>query len=176
MARIIRLTEGDLSRIVKRVIREEKHEKDCKSEKAKEALHKILKPSEIEFLKQKFEDEGKEGFKDEVVAAVKDVKSDHKGELAEEDKENMSDDELKMRSIIHKLMQKGTALAALGILPAAMMGAPALAVGLGIASLIGMTMKDSAFWKRGGHHYDAQNKAERKRMEENYRRNYRRRY
>ena len=184
MKRIIRLTESDLTRIVKRVIREEETTKEEKTEEAKELLNDILKPSEIEFLKQKFEEEGKEGFKDEVVVAIEDVKSAEDGELSEEDTEDMSDDEYKLRSIIHKIMERGTGLAALGILPAAMMGAPAVAGGLGIAALVGMISKDAAFWKRGGsdkyqtgHHYGAQRKHERESMEESYRRKqYRKRH
>lgn len=177
MAKIIKLTESDLARIVKRVIREEKSTEESKKNKAKEALHKILKPSEIEFLKQKLEDEGKQGFKDEVVAAVKDIESDKKGELSEEDKSDMSEDEFKLRSIVNKIIKKGTVIAGLGIVPAAMfLGGPA-AIAMGITALLGVIFKDAAFAKRGGHHYAAQDRAERKNVKESYRqRQYRRRY
>ena len=182
MKKIIKLTESDLARIVKRVIREEESAKEEKVEMAKEVISDILKPSEIEFLKQKFEEEGKEGFKDEVVAAVKDVESVNNGELSEDDMGNMSEDEYKMRSIIHKIMQRAPVIAGLGIVPAAMfLGAPA-AVGLGVASLLGMIFKDAALWKIGGHdkyqtghHYRAQDRAEKEMMKENYRKKINRR-
>lgn len=178
MAKVMKLTERDISRIVRRVIKEENEAGESnKTEMAKEALKDILKPSELRFLQQKFQEEGKEGFKDEVVAAVEDVKASENGELSEEDMGGMSDDEFKLRSIIHKIINNGSVLALAGILPAAMMGAPAAAVGLGIASLVGMTLKDAAFWKRGGydkyqtgHHYGVQNRGERETMRENYRR------
>lgn len=173
MKKIIRLTEGDLSRIVKRVIREEEEDKE---QKTKEALNNILKPSEIEFLKQKFEEEGKQGFKHEVAAAVKDIKSDQEGELSEEDKLDMSEDEFKLRSIVDKIIKKSTVLAGLGIVPAAMfLGGPA-AVAMGVTALVGVLFKDAAFWKRGGHHYDAQARSEKESLKERYMRNHRRRY
>ena len=183
MKKIIRLTENDLTRIVKRVIKEEEMAQEEKVEAAKEAISDILNPSEIEFLKQKFQEDGKEGFKDEVVAAVKDVKGAESGELSEEDMGNMSEDEYKLRSIVHKIIKKGSVLAMAGVVPAMMfVGGPA-AIGLGIAALLGMTLKDAAFYKRGGydkfktgHNYSAQDRAEKEmNMKENYRRNYRRR-
>ena len=177
MAKIIKLTEGDLSRIVKRVIREEESDKEEKIEMAKEALSDILNSNELNFLKQKIEDEGKEEFKHEVVAAVKDVKSNEDGELSEEEMDSMSEDEYKLRSIIHKIMEKATVLSGIGIVPAAMFAGAPTAVGLGIASLLGVIFKDAAFWKRGGHHYDEQERSKRESMKESYKkRQYRRRY
>jgi hypothetical protein len=183
MKKIVRLNESDLVNIVKRVITEEEMAQEEKVEAAKDAISDILNSSEIEFLKQKFQEDGKEGFKDEVVAAVKDVKGAESGELSEEDMGNMSEDEYKLRSIIHKIIKKGSVLAMAGVVPAMMfVGGPA-ALGLGIAALLGMTLKDSAFYKRGGydkfktgHNYSDQDRAEKEmNMKENYRRNYRRR-
>ena len=182
MGRIIRLTESDLARIVKRVITEEEMAQEDKVEAAKDALSDILSPNEMKFLKQKFQEDGKEGFKDEVVAAVKDVKGAESGELSEEDMGDMSEDEHKLRSIVHKIINKGSLLAMAGVVPAMMFVGGPTAIGLGIAALLGMTLKDASFWKRGGydkfktgHHYDAQSKAEKEMMKENYRRKLNRR-
>ena len=39
-----------------------------------------------------------------------------------------------------------------------MAGAPFVALGLGIASLVGCVSKDAAWWKSNGHNYDLQDK------------------
>jgi len=48
----------------------------------------------------------------------------------------------------------------LATLPAAMFISGGLGVALGITSLVGLTFKDAAFWKSGGHHYKEQDKFE----------------
>lgn len=148
MKRVIRLTESDLNRIVRRVIKESEmdSEMNISPEDAKMALNKILNRSEIEFLKNHFESQGKQGFKMDVKNAVQDIESG--GELFEE--EDMDEDEYKLRDIVNKIIKRGGSLAALGIVPAAMFAGPAAGVALGISSLVAMLLKDSAFWKKGG--------------------------
>lgn len=119
------------------------NEMEDKQEKAVEVLKDILKPSEIEFLKNEYEMLGKEGLADEVVDVIE---KDEEGELTEE----MSEREYKLRNIINKIIKKGTAIAGLGIVPAAMFASGGLALGLGIASLAGVLLKDAAFWNSKG--------------------------
>lgn len=152
MKKIIRLTESDLARIIRRTINEMDMDSDANksSEDVEMALNQILTNNEIEFLKNHFESEGKQGFKMDVTNAVKDVKGER--ELHEEDE--MSDDEYKLRNIVNKIIKKGTALAGLGIIPAAMFSGGSAALALGITSLVGLLLKDSAFWRKdGGIHY-----------------------
>jgi hypothetical protein len=70
----------------------------------------------------------------------------------------MSQSELKLRQILDKVIMRGALSSLAGIIPAAMMGHPGLAVGLGIAALAGTALKDAAWWKKNGHHYGAQGK------------------
>lgn len=148
MKRIIRLTESDLKRIVRRVIKESEmnSEVDISPDDAKMALNKILDRDEIEFLKNHFESQGKQGFKMDVKNAIQNIEGGD--ELYEE--EDMDEDEYKLRDIVNKIIKKGGSLAALGVIPAAMLAGPAAGVALGITSLVAMLFKDSAFWKKGG--------------------------
>jgi hypothetical protein len=149
MKKIVRLTESDLIKLVKRVVKEsEGGEMDSKKEKAVEVIQDILKPSEIEFLKKEFQNLGKEGLKDEVEYVMS---VDESGELGEE--EEMSEKEYKLRHIVNKLIKKGGVLAALGIVPAAMFLGGGAAVGLGVAALVSTLAGDSAFFGKKGLHY-----------------------
>ena len=68
-----RLDEREIFNRYKAEVKAAAMAQEEKVEAAKDAISDILNSSEIEFLKQKFQEDGKEGFKDEVVAAVKDV-------------------------------------------------------------------------------------------------------
>ena len=70
----------------------------------------------------------------------------------------MSQREIKLRKILDKIITKGAIASLVGIIPAAMAGAPFLALGLGIAAMVGHDTKDAAWWAKGGHHYGAQDK------------------
>ena len=102
-----------------------------------------LSPDELETLVDFYNEEGKEALADQLF-------------LVKE--EAMSAKELKVRKIIDKIIKKGAVASLIGILPAAMAGAPMLALGLGIAALAGTTIKDAAWWKVKGHHHAAQAK------------------
>ena len=168
---IMKITLTELRQLVKNVIKEEmaKVEKEgyskmkkeayskmkmegemegedemSKEEKAVEVLDRILKPSEIEFLKKQYKELGKSGFKDEVNALMN---------LNEEEEEEMTEDEFKLRNIVNKIIKKGTVLSAIGIVPAAIFSGGTAAVGLGIATLVGTLLKDAAFWTKKGVDY-----------------------
>ena len=158
MKKIVRLTENDLTKLVKRVIKESAEEN--KKEKVVDTIKNILTPSEIEFLKKEYLSLGKEDFKHEVDY----VMNDNETELGEErwgymedlsTHGELSDKEYKLRHIVNKIIKRGGTLAMLGVLPAAMFVGGGAAVGLGIASLVSFLFKDAAFWNRkGGIHSD----------------------
>jgi len=78
----------------------------------------------------------------------------------------MSEEEYKFRKILHKIIQY-TALGSLALaLPVGAVVSAGLGVSLGIGSLIAMTLKDAAFFKKDGHHYKAQNKMDREDLDE----------
>jgi hypothetical protein len=70
----------------------------------------------------------------------------------------MSQKEIKLRQILDKIINKGSLGSLAGVLPAAMSGHPGLALGLGVAAMVGAFSKDAAWWKSGGHNYGAQSK------------------
>lgn len=115
-----------------------------KEEKAIETLERILKPSEIEFLKKQYKELGKSGLKDEVNTLMN---------LNEEEEDEMSEDEFKLRNIVNKIIKKGAVLSTIGIVPAAMFVGGTAAVGLGIAALAGTLLKDAAFFNKKGVDY-----------------------
>lgn len=159
MKKVIRLTENDLTRIVKRVINEmETPSESNKSPKEVErALSKFLNNDEIEFLKNHYEEQGKEGFKTDVKNAVKDINGET--ELYEED--DMSEEEFKLRDIINKIIKRGSGLAAIGVIPAAMFVSGSAGLALGITALVGLLIKDSAFWNKDGDiHYKELNRSD----------------
>lgn len=156
MKKVIKLTENDLMRIVKRVINENMESKiesnvEDNKEEAKDVIKQILTPDEIEFLGKLYQEEGERNFKQDIKQAAEDVKSMETGDLTEEEFDNMSDEEYKLRSIVDKIITKGSVIAALGIVPAAMFVSGGAAAGLGVAAFLGMLFKDAAWWKRGGY-------------------------
>jgi hypothetical protein len=134
-----------------------------------------LSPEEQELLKSFIEsnpDQFKEIVKQEV-AQEKDEKEMEGGEseMMEDDEIGMNDQEFQVRRIIHKIVNYVSVGSALSIVPAAMFISGGVALGLGVTALVGTTMKDAAFWKRGGkytdHHYKAQEKSDMMDMKEN---------
>ena len=114
-------------------------------------LTNILNPSEIDFLTDELSTLGKEGLKDEVNSVM-----DGDGELSEE----MDEKEYKIRHIINKIIKRGGGLAALGIVPAAMFVSGGAALGLGVAAIASLLLKDSAFWSKDGIHRDELKKSD----------------
>lgn len=112
-------------------------------EVAADAMIDALTPEEVEFLADYYAEEGRDAVADQLMNLEEDT---------------MSPKELKFRKIVDKAISYGGIGSLIGILPAAMAGAPALAVALGIASLAGCALKDAAWWKTQGHHYKAQQK------------------
>jgi len=132
------------------------------AEKAENFLRQHLNASEVQELAKYIKSlpNGLEDFSDKAE------------EIADTDinEAEMSDQEFKVRSIIHKLIEKGTIASIAGVVPAMMSGYPFLALGLGIMSLSGGALKDAAWWKRkgydkyqSGHHYGAQSRNEKNR-------------
>jgi hypothetical protein len=127
---------------------------DDLDEDEKEDLENFIRSVSPEELKSIIEDEFES--------------ADEMGEITEEEKEDigMSEEEYKFRKILHKII-KYTALGSLALaLPVGAVVSAGLGVSLGIGSLIAMTLKDAAFFKKDGHHYKAQNKMDREDLDE----------
>lgn len=111
-------------------------------------LQDVLSPEELSFLSQAYTKGGKEM----VASAIEDVSNkgvneDANTEPPAEGEFGMSRNEIKLRQILDKIILRGALGSLAGILPAAMMGHPFLALGLGVASLVGCGLKDAAWWK-----------------------------
>ena len=111
-------------------------------------LQDVLSPEELSFLSQAYTKGGKEM----VASALEDssnkgVNEDANTEPPAEGEFGMSRNEIKLRQILDKIILRGALGSLAGILPAAMMGHPFLAIGLGVASLVGCGLKDAAWWK-----------------------------
>ena len=129
------------------------------TEAAKEIADEIkdvLSPEEIEFLKQTYSKGGKEVVAKAIEKTVKEGLSE--AEPPSQGEFGMSQNEIKLRQIIDKIIKGGALAAAAGIIPAAIAASPAVAIGLGIAALTGVIAKDAAWWKKGSHQYKAQDK------------------
>ena len=190
MARIIRLTERDLTRLVKRIIKENEESWSDDSfdmegdsdfskmdlETAKEELKNTISPSDIRFLSDLMRREGKDELEDMLINTLSQIEGDNEDDFEEEEEVNMLEDfekkygmsekEMKLRGILDKIVQNTTLIAALGIVPAAMFISGGAALAAGIISMLGVTLKDSAFFKRGGydkyqsgHNYKASDKS-----------------
>ena len=137
--------------------------------KAKEKT-KSLSDEEHEVLKNFIEDKGPNIFlnlvKQEVAAAQGEGEMTEDEEMGSESdaklgdgKEkvstdlSMSENERQVRAIIDRIINYSTVGSALGIVPAAMFVSGGVALGLGITSIVGLLLKDSAWWdtKKGGH-------------------------
>ena len=129
-------------------------------------LQDVLSPEELNFLAQAY----KKGGKEMVASAIEgtsneSVNEDSNTEPPVEGEFGMSRNEIKLRQILDKVIKTGALGSLAGLLPAAMMGHPFLALGLGVASLVGCGLKDAAWWKGKAtngeeypHHHGAQNK------------------
>ena len=182
MKRIIRLTESDLTRIVKRIIKEneedwvsqsEDMESDVDFEKmdletAKEELQDTISSSEMRFLSDLMR---RGELEDMLMDVIPQMEGDYEeiDEMMYEDFEKeygMGETEMKLRGILDKIVQNTTLISGLGIVPAAMFIGGGTALIAGIISMLGVTLKDSAFFKKGGYdkyktgfHYKAADKS-----------------
>jgi hypothetical protein len=118
-------------------------------------MQSTLTDNEVAFLKMLYKEEGKEAFANAISAVEGTVKE---GEVPANGDFGMSQKEIKLRQILDKIINKGSLGSLAGVLPAAMSGHPGLALGLGVAAMVGAFSKDAAWWKSGGHNYGAQSK------------------
>ena len=173
MRKIIKLTESDLTRIVRRVIKENEEEWISQSEdmesdadfskmeleqSSKEATEQ-LSPEEQDMLRDFIESNGIESLQSIVKDSLESV-------LTEEDENEMGDTEYEIRSIIDKIIGYSSVGAALAIVPAAMFISGGIAAALGVYALASNTLRDAAWWKRkgydkyqSGHHYGKSDKS-----------------
>ena len=170
MKRIVRLTEKDLSRIVRRVIRENEEEwidqsMDMEGESdfskmdlkqsAKNATRKLT-DEEKDILRDFIENNGMEEFQNIIEDQLESVISE----------DEMSDNEYRVREIIDKIIGYSSVISGLAIVPAAMAIGAGAALALGVYSLASNTLRDAAWFKRGGkfkdHHYGPGDKSRRK--------------
>ena len=105
-------------------------------------MMEVITPEEAQFLADYYNKKGKEAVAEKIA------------EVGEIEEDSMSPEEFKFRSILDKIISKGSIGAMLAVIPVAMAGAPFVAMGLGIAALAGCTLKDAAWWSREGHHYE----------------------
>jgi hypothetical protein len=188
MKRTIRLTESELINLVKRIIKEDEEQWMADSqemegesdftkmdlETAKEELQHTISPSEMRFLSDLMKRKGKDELEDMLMDVVSQMEEEDANysevdEMMYEDFEKqygMSETEMKLRGILDKIVQNTSLIAGLGIVPAAMFIGGGAALVAGIVSLLGVTLKDSAFFKRGGYdkyktgfHYKAADKS-----------------
>jgi hypothetical protein len=110
-------------------------------------MMEVITPDEAQFLVDYYNKKGKEAVAEKI------------GEVKEIEESTMSAEEVKFRTILDKIITKGTIASMLAVIPAAMAGAPFVAMGLGIAALAGCALKDAAWWKKEGHHYEESDKA-----------------
>jgi hypothetical protein len=119
----------------------------------------VLSPDEIEFLKSTYHKRGKEMVANAISSELNESIYENTPVPPSEGEFGMSQDEIKLRQIIDKLIKPGAVTSFFATIPAMMSGHPWLALGLGIASLAGVTLKDYAWWSRKeGHNYKAQDK------------------
>jgi hypothetical protein len=124
------------------------------AEKVADKIEDVLSTDELNFLKQAYVKGGKEMIANALSKSI----NEGLPEPPAEGEFGMSQNEIKLRQILDKLIMRGALGSLAGIIPAAMMGHPSLAIGLGIAALTGSFFKDAAWWKKNSHHYGAQNK------------------
>jgi len=104
----------------------------------------MLSPEEKNILANYIQTHGEKS----IVNIVKNELSGGEGEFNEE----MDEKEFKIRTIIDKIINKTVAASAIGIVPAAMFISGGVGVALGITALVGLTLKDAAWWGGKGPH------------------------
>jgi len=168
MKKIIRLTESDLTRIVRRVIKENEEEwidqsQDMEGEsdfsrmelekkalKQAEKAVNILSDDEKDFLITYLNSVDASDFQDLVIDEIENMGV---GAITEEEKDDlgMSEDEYQVRKIIDKVISRVTVISMLSVVPAAMFISGGVAVALGVTSLATMLLKDVAWWNPKGY-------------------------
>lgn len=168
MKRIIRLTENDLARIVRRIIKENEEDwiassedMDFESDYSKIELEKkifedaedatnSLNEEEMEILYDFLSTVDAEDF---LELVEEQIKNSSMGPITEDEKDDlgMSDKEYQVRTIIDKVIRGTSGIAALGILPAAMFVGAGVAVALGVTAMATMLLKDVAWWRPKGY-------------------------
>ena len=168
MKRIIRLTENDLARIVRRIIKENEEdwissssEMDLESDYSKVELEKMaleqaedatnsLSEEEMEILNNFIRSVSPEEFTELIEDEINNLGL---GPITEDEKEDlgMSKEEYQVRTIIDKVIRGTSGIAALGILPAAMFVGAGVAIALGVTAMTTMLLKDVAWWRPKGY-------------------------
>jgi hypothetical protein len=119
----------------------------------------MLSPEEQEFLKNYIEMNGEK----HLMSLVKHEIHGMKSEVSEEDENisgtEMSDKEYNVRTILDKIINRVGGLAMIGTVPAAMFISGGVGAALGVTALAAMTLKDSAWWGKKGHHYKESDKS-----------------
>jgi hypothetical protein len=128
------------------------------ADKVADKIEDVLSPEEVEFLKNAYVSGGKEMVSKVIDAELNEGIYEGAPEPPAQGEFGMSQNEIKLRQIIDKFIKRGGLASLAGVIPAAMAGAPGLAIGLGIAALASSALKDAAWWAKKGHHYSAQNK------------------
>jgi len=137
-------------------------EEKMAAEEIADNIESVLSDEELMFLNQAYKSEGgKEMIAQTIDSAINESVNEEL-EPPAEGEFGMSQNEIKLRQIIDKIIKKGAILALPAALAAGIAGAPAVGLGLGIASALGFMAKDAAWWKAGGryadHHHAAQDK------------------
>jgi len=122
-------------------------------EQSSEEATRRLAPEEQEELRDFIESQGMGALQDLIKASLVSRVS--------ESEEEMSDREYRIRRIVDKVITYSSVGSALAIVPAAMFIGAGVAAGLGVYALVSNTLRDAAWFKRGGydkyktgHHYE----------------------
>jgi hypothetical protein len=151
-----KISLNELKSLVQEIIKEETEQKTV--EKVAEKIEDILKPEELEFLKNLYKTDKQFLTKELEKSIKKNSKVSEAMEIPEEGDEGMTKKEIKTRQIIDKIISYGgigsTAAMFGGILAGI---APMAAIGI-LGSALGFLFKDAAWWKKDSHLYSAQKK------------------
>jgi len=168
MKKIIRLTESELTRLIKRIVKENEEEwvdmaQDMEGEsdfsrmelekkalKQAEKAVNILSDDEKDFLTTYLNSVDASDFQDLVIDEIENMGV---GAITEEEKDDlgMSEDEYQVRKIIDKVISRVTVISILSVVPAAMFISGGVAAALGVTSLATMLLKDVAWWNPKGY-------------------------